>query len=250
MTEKQIRNRFAKLAESYWGYKESDGSHRAIIDLYNSQKTLPRGYKVTYTDAWCATFVSAIGHQLGWGDIILPECSCNNMISLYKAAGRWEERDDYVPQIGDIIMYDWDDDNKGDNTSSVEHVGIVVAVNGTKLSVIEGNKNNAVEYRDMTVNGKFIRGYCLPNFKSKSEEAQTLEVETVTIEVPELKKKMKGNSVKALQLLLIGFGHSCGNSGADGDFGSGTETAVKEFQKKHNLEVTGVADAATWQAFF
>ena len=168
MTELQVRNRFAKTAESYWGYKESDGSHKAIIDLYNSQKTLPRGYKVTYTDAWCATFVSAMGVQLGWSDIILPECGCGKMIELYKAAGRWQERDDYNPQIGDIVMYDWDDTGAGDNVGGSEHVGIVAQKNGTKMKIIEGNKNNSVEYRDLEVNGKYIRGYCLPNFILKS----------------------------------------------------------------------------------
>ena len=28
------------------------------------------------------------------------------MIELYNAAGRWEERDDYTPKIGDIIIDD------------------------------------------------------------------------------------------------------------------------------------------------
>jgi hypothetical protein len=60
MTELQVRNRFVKTAESYWGYRENDGSHKEIIDIYNSQTKLPRGYKVTYTDAWCATCLCRI----------------------------------------------------------------------------------------------------------------------------------------------------------------------------------------------
>ena len=63
-------------------------------------------------------------------------------------------------------MYDWDDNGNGDNTGWPDHVGIVTEVNGNTFKVIEGNKNDAVEYRTMTVNGKFIRGYITPKFLS------------------------------------------------------------------------------------
>ena len=82
MTEHQLRALVVETAKEYLGCKESDGSHKKIIDLYNSQKPLPVGYKVTYTDAWCATFVSAMAVKLGLTDIILPECSCSRMIAL------------------------------------------------------------------------------------------------------------------------------------------------------------------------
>jgi hypothetical protein len=84
MTELQVRQKFVKTAESYLGCKESDGSHKKIIDLYNTISPLPRGYKVKYTDAWCATYVSAMGVAAGLQDIILSECSCEKMIQLYK----------------------------------------------------------------------------------------------------------------------------------------------------------------------
>lgn len=42
----------------------------------------------------------------------------------------------------------------------------VTEVNGNTFKVIEGNKNDAVEYRTMTVNDKFIRGYITPKFLS------------------------------------------------------------------------------------
>lgn len=175
MTEKQIRQKFVDTAEAYLGCKESDGSHKKIIDLYNTQKPLPRGYAVKYTDEWCATFVSAIGVQLGWRDIILPECSCNKMIELYKAKGRWQENDAYVPAIGDIVMYDWGDSGKGDNTGSADHVGIVAAVIGDTLNIIEGNKSEQVNYRALRVNNRYIRGYCLPDFASKATAQKTID---------------------------------------------------------------------------
>ena len=175
MTEKQLRQKFVDTAEAYFGCKESNGSHKKIIDLYNTQKPLPRGYAVKYTDEWCATFVSAIGVQLGWLDIILPECSCGRMIDKYKAAGRWQERDDYKPAIGDILMYDWADSGKGDNTGGADHVGIVVAVIGDTINIIEGNKGGEVNYRALRVNNRYIRGYCLPDFASKATPEKTID---------------------------------------------------------------------------
>lgn len=168
MTEQQVRLKVVDQAESWLGYKESNGTHKKIIDVYNSHKPLARGYKVKYNDAWCATFVSAVSIKCGLTDIIPTECSCTKMIELHKKLGQWKESDSYVPMIGDIMMYDWEDSGSGDNTGAPNHVGIVTKLSGNTVTVIEGNKNNAVEYRTMKVNGKFIRGYCLPNYKSKA----------------------------------------------------------------------------------
>lgn len=168
MTEHQLRALVVETAKEYLGCKESDGSHKKIIDLYNSQRPLPVGYKVTYDDAWCATFVSAVAVKLGLTDIILPECSCSRMVALYQKAGRWTENDAYVPNPGDLLMYDWQDNGIGDNTGAPDHVGIVCGVDGNVVSVIEGNKNDSVAIRTVKVNGRYIRGYCLPNYAAKA----------------------------------------------------------------------------------
>ena len=178
MTENEIRNNVISIAKKYIGYKESDGSHKKIIDGYNSKKPLPRNYKVTYKDSWCATFVSFVGIKSGLSDIILKECSCGEMIKLYKKENRWIEDDSYVPNIADIIMYDWDDNGKGDCVGYPEHVGIVVSVNGDTIKVIEGNKNDSVSYRTLKINGKYIRGYCIPDYKSKSDSIESTISET------------------------------------------------------------------------
>ncbi len=53
----------------------------------------------------------------------------------------------------------------------------------------------------------------------------------------------RGDAVKALQQKLISLNYLSGN--ADGIYGSGTEKAVSEFQKKSSLTVTGCADTQT-----
>jgi len=174
MTERALRDKVIVLAKSYLGCNEADGSHRKIIDLYNSQNPLPVGYRVTYTDAWCATFVSAVGLQAGLQDIIFPECGCGRMIELYKRAGRWMESDAYVPSPADIIMYDWQDSGVGDNQGEADHVGYVCSVDNGLITVIEGNINDAVGYRRIAVDGRYIRGYCLPDYAKKAKELNAM----------------------------------------------------------------------------
>ena len=249
MTETQLRTWVAGIAKGWVGLKESNGSHKLIIDTYNNHKPLARGYKVKYTDAWCATTVSAVFIKAELTDIAPTECGCGKMIDLYKAKGRWKEADDYTPKVGDVMMYDWQDSGKGDNTGAPDHVGIVVSVSGKTIKVVEGNKNNAVEYRTMAVNGKYIRGYCLPDYVSKAtatEPKTTKGGNTVEVTLNVLKNGSKGDSVRALQVLLNAYGYSCGL--ADGVFGSNTLAAVKKFQQKNGLAVDGAVGAKTWKA--
>ena len=178
MTELELRNKVVSVMRGWLGWSESNGKYRAIIDLYNTQKPLPVGYKVKYTDEWCATTVTAAGMAAGLQDIILGECSCSRMIALYQKAGRWQESDAYKPQPGDIIMYDWDDTGAGDNTGAPDHVGIVEQVAGSTITVIEGNKGEAVSRRTLAINGRYIRGFCLPDYASMVTEEEDDEMLT------------------------------------------------------------------------
>lgn len=169
MTEAQLRSDIVNVMRGWLGWSEANGKFKKIIDLYNAQSPLPRSYPVKYTDEWCAATVTAAGMAAGLHDIVYGECSCGKMIALYQAAGRWQESDAYRPQPGDIIMYDWQDSGSGDNTGSPDHVGIVEQVTGNTITVIEGNKGEAVARRTISVNGRYIRGYCLPDYASKAE---------------------------------------------------------------------------------
>lgn len=74
---------------------------------------------------------------------------------------------------------------------------------------------------------------------------EKVSVKDVTA-LPMLRRGSKGASVKALQILLIGYRYSCGQYGADGDFGGGTEGAVKKYQGAHDLDADGVVGPMTW----
>ena len=164
MTEKAIRKKVADTALALLGIKEGTTEYeQKIRGVYNSQGKLPRGHKLTGSDPWCAATMTVIGIMLGITDIILPECSCSKMIELYKKAGRWEERDDYVPDIGDLVMYAWKG-QKGENTLAPDHVGMVVSVEGKTIRVVEGNYDNQVKIREICIEYVKIRGFCLPDY--------------------------------------------------------------------------------------
>ena len=86
---------------------------------------------------------------------------------------------------------------------------------------------------------KFVPGENTP-------EPVPVQVEYEVMQVRVLRRGMTGADVKTLQAALIAYGCSCGAAGADGDFGAGTETALKRFQTKYGLGADGIAGNGTW----
>ena len=250
MTEQQLRQKVVNIAKDWLGYRESNGSHKPIIDLYNSHKPLARGYAVKYTDEWCATFVSAVGIKAGLVDIMPTECSCSKMISLFKKLGSWVESDAHTPKPADVCFYDWDDSGKGDNIGHPEHVGLVEKVEGDTIYVIEGNYSNSVKRRKIKVNGRYIRGYGTPNYASKEEQAAAPSTpdtpvkdksptKEIQINLPTLKEGSEGQAVK-----------DCGEHGDDGEYGKDTRAAVEHYQEAKGLEVDGEAGPDTLSSLY
>lgn len=193
-----------KQAQAWVGRKVSNGTHKEIIDVYNSHKPLARGYAVKYTDAWCSTFVSAVAIKLGYTDIIPTECGCEKHIQLFKNKGIWIENENRVPKSGEIIFYDWDDNGAGDNKGSADHVGIVEKVSGNIITVIEGNYNNSVARRELAVNAKYIRGYGVPKY-----DAEPTAKKSVTEIAKEVLQGKWGNGAdRKARLTKAGYNYS------------------------------------------
>ena len=238
-------NKVIAQAQAWLGRNESDGSFKEIINVYNSAP-LARGYALKLTDEWCAAFVSAVAIKTNCADIIPTECSCPKMIELFKKLGSWIENENRTPAAGEIIFYDWEDNGKGDNQGKPNHVGIVEKVSGNTIYVIEGNYSRAVKRRTLKVNGQYIRGYGVPKYAQEPQEP--IKNDVCSVKLDNLKRGSKSASVKALQILLIGYGFSCGDSGADGSFGPATEKAFKAFQKSRGLAVDGDCGPLSWAA--
>ena len=256
-------SKVVEQAKAWLGRNEASGTHKAIIDVYNSHKPLARGYKVKYTDEWCATFVSAVAVKLGYTDIIPTECGCEKMIELFKKLGAWQENEAVTPKPGWIIFYDWQDNGVGDNKGYSDHTGIVEKVSNGKITLIEGNYKTAVTRRELAVNARYIRGYGVPKYDGETASSTTTATKPTTsnvdkgvckLEIKQLRKGSEGNTVKALQTLLIGYGYKMQNGnktyGADGSFGTATENAVIAYQKKvfpnDKSQWDGIVGTNTW----
>lgn len=67
------------------------------------------------------------------------------------------------------------------------------------------------------------------------------------IAMPTLKRGAYGESVKAMQILLIGRGFSCGRWGADGSFGAATHQALNNYKRAVGLPTDGICDIVVWR---
>lgn len=137
---------YSNFAKLYVGIKQGSKKHKEIVDGYNTIKPLPRGYKVKYTDSWCATFVS----------YVLLRCKCKHKIyecsaeRMRRNAQKYIITDQTKGKANDIIFYDWDLNHWCD------HVGIIARTTKSSYVVIEGNKSKQVGVRTISKQSKLI----------------------------------------------------------------------------------------------
>src|SRR5262245_43549394 len=65
-----------------------------------------------------------------------------------------------------------------------------------------------------------------------------------------LKKGSKGDSVTKVQQRLQELGYDIGSKKPDGDFGNGTDKAVRKSQADRKLKADGIVSSGTWAALF
>ena len=201
--------------------------------FYNGSK---QGY------AWCDQFVdwcffTACGADKEKAEALLYQtgnlgAGVGYSARYYQRADRFFESD---PQPGDQIFFYKD--------GVWTHTGLVLEVKNGKVYTIEGNMHNHVAKCVYPLNYATIKGYGRPFYE---EEAPAEPNGLCQVQLDVLEKGSKGESVKALQILLKGYGYSLGGCGVDSDFGGATENAVEAFQEDNNLGVTGVVDSQTW----
>ena len=173
MTEIQLRQKYINGLLALEGQcAEGGANHSALLAVYNTLDPLPRGVKMLPSYDWCAATITANAIRQDMTGIFAKECSCTLQIRQWQRMGRWVERDDYVPQTGDIIYYAWDASGSGDWTESVDHVGAVVSCEGGYITAIEGNYKNNISRRRIPVNYKFIRGFAVPDYASLATEEE------------------------------------------------------------------------------
>lgn len=151
-------------AKRYVETTQGDARHKDIIDKYNAVKPLPVGYKMKYTDDWCAAFVTVIGDLSGASAYIGRECGVQRFAQMFKKQGIW--LGNVKPQAGDLVVFDWRRDGWAD------HIGIVEKLVGNEVTVIEGNTQKRVAYRTYYYNDWRIAGYARPKYPSGKTNPQ------------------------------------------------------------------------------
>lgn len=230
----------------------------ALTDFYNGRKQ---------SAAWCDVFCdwvmyTAFGREAAQKLLCQPDKSlgagCIYSANYYKAKGQFHTSN---PKPGDQIFF-WNS-----SKTDVAHTGIVYKVDSLYVYTIEGNTSSqsgvvanggGVFKKSYAINYNRIYGYGRPDYDNvyyddtvvivipEAVQETTTSKGEFTMNMRTLKKGCKGEDVKALQILLIGNGCSCGACGADGSFGAATEVAVKEYQKKKILQVDGHVGPVTW----
>ena len=182
ITAKQIID----VMQGWVGLDRAKGTHKPIIDLYNQYiKNHPgtgRGYLVSYTDAYCATTVSAAFIKLNAVDLVgSVECGVEEFIKIFKNKGIWNEDGNITPEPGYIICYNWDDTTQP-NDGYADHIGIVKSVNKENKSIVvlEGNISGRVGTRTITVGYGCIRGYATPKYSKTNDSTQQTTSPTTT----------------------------------------------------------------------
>jgi hypothetical protein len=255
------------------------GSLEAIIEIAKKEIGTIEGPKDNETkygkwsganfQPWCQSFVSWCAFTSGLNANKYPKTASTVAASdWFKKNNRWADARNDDPTPGDWIFFDFPDDG----VNRISHVGLCIKNNGDgTIQVIEGNTSGTakgdqrnggmcVEKTRAYVKNKkgiinAVVGWGRPVYAgeenlpllSKGGAAAKPSAPTAEASPAPVKKEFKpfkigskGESVKKVQELL--------GLKADGDFGPGTEKAVKAFQKKSSLPVTGVVDQATLKA--
>ena len=210
----------------------------AVATAENNVKESPEGsnkqkYGVWYGlngVKWCAIFVSWVydhaGHPLGKIETPKGYHYCQGGYNFFKANNELTK----APQQGDIVLYDW----KGDG--HCDHTGIFDKwKDKTKKTFFawEGN----TEMGNDSDGGKVMRRERSVTLVKAFVSPKTLGDDQPAIAADVLQKGDEGADVTYLQKLLWDMNYTIE---VDGVFGNGTERVVKEFQKNHALEQTGI----------
>lgn len=192
-------------------------------------------------EPWCVmfqedSFVEVFGVEQAKQLLYVWTMSCGDLKTAFKNKKRYFKDG----QVGDLVIFEWYD-SEG---ILHRHIGLVYKADKNYIYTIEGNTSCKTkpkkqgEDEDVIENGggvfkksysrkhAKICGYCRPEYPEQTHIAK-----------PVLKKGSKGQEVKYLQQNLNQAINA--KLDIDGSFGSKTEKAVKDFQKKYKLAVDG-----------
>lgn len=217
-----------------WPMMQSNKDRAILAYAYNAKEERAAIIQSATEDTFafdCVCFIKALlwgwegnsAHVYGGATYVsggVPDKNANQMIALCQEVSK----DFSNIQAGEVV---WKEGHIG------IYIGNGLAVEctpkwagGVQVTAVHNiSKQEAYPGRKWTSHGK------LPYISYE---------ETFDLTLPVLRKGLKEERVKALQMLLIGWGYSCGEKGVDGSFGGATRAAVEAFQEDKGLQVNGI----------
>lgn len=236
-------NGLLKRCESETGYIEKASKKNLLDKLLNrgtsnytkySDDINNLGLKGCQGQPWCATYqfwqeVQEFGLDKALKNWNMTKSTyvgynCFSTYNKFKAVGKVS----MTPKLGALVVF------------KSSHMGRVTNISGNTFNTNEGNTSpkaydrngGMVANKTYSINDSNIKGFCIIDYEEEKPK-------TTSTTRNYLMKGDKGTEVKKMQENLIYMGYSCGKAGADGDFGSGTDSAVRTFQKANGLTVDG-----------
>lgn len=196
--------------------------------------------------------------QSGYG---MPNCTCYAWGRAYEIMGSRPKlstgnaenwycfSDGYqrgqTPRVGAIAC--WRKGSEKNSSDGAGHVAVVeeILADGSITTSESGWKSPAYWWRKTRkgINWGQDGAYSFQGFIYLPISSASSDTDKIT-GLPVLRYGSKNPSVKAIQILLNGYGFDSG--APDSVFGTKTKNAVMAFQKKNGLSVDGVCGAMTW----
>lgn len=258
MTGKNLRKKVCDIINSWLGATKGSPLHQDIVNTYNSFKPLARNYKLQLGDAYCAATVSAAWIKAGIAEYTGTEVGVQKFVKIAQDKNIWVEKDSYIPQIGDVVVYDWEDNGIGDNIGEPNHMGIVTSVGANDFVVTEGNmQGGIVGQQTIKIDGKYIRGFITPDYDLIAKQLNGYavnEVKGIDISIHNTKSagrldwdKIKADGVKFV-IIRTGYGKTYADSNFDYDINSAYERGIKVgvYHFSYALDANGVKQEAEY----
>lgn len=202
-------------------------------------------YNTSCTCDWCAFLVDLMFRE---NFNISLSRSCTMTREILRKHKDFKEVNSETYNVGDIILYDWD------KSGDCDHIGIVSSVKDGKIKTMEGNvKNNDFTKSvvdEMTLDST-RKKYVSNVFRYVKDTDVNFSKNSfvTTITMSDCSKNGGYTCDKLIaQAMLTNYGYYHGYM--DGIFGEMTISSIKEFQRVHGLNVTGIVNLETWKELF
>lgn len=254
MTVQEAKTKLVDIARAEVGYHEGANN----FTKYAAEPMIAKLYGwVPQNQPWCGTFVNwcfltAFGYDIGSKLTYGGSAACKNAAQLFMSNGSFGS----TPALCDQAFFY----SGGD----INHTGIVVEVNGSSFTTIEGNYSDKVSEVHHKVGASDVAGFGRPNWsmvqsttsqpekpsnsgqsQGKTENESTVDQVNHDWIPPFLSYSNKYSSdCVILQAILNKRKWPCGE--VDGFFGPKTEAAVNRARSYFGMDQNGKCDRPLW----